>query len=181
MRLYSNRTERLYLNHSEREAFRNEAVQQGQETVLLCLVLFYTGCRLSEALNLRPIDIQQDEGIVAIRSLKKRKAVHIRELPVPACLTERFVDIRGNSDEPMFTFDRTTAWRRVKLVMEVAGIQGIHATPKGLRHSFGMSCAYHGIPITLCQKWMGHADISTTAIYYQIVGKEERELACRLW
>lgn len=57
----------------------------------------------------------------------------------------------------------------------------VSAPPKGLRHFFGVHCAFSNIPISLCQRWMGHADMRTTAIYYQIVGKEEREMAKRMW
>ena len=89
--------------------------------------------------------------------------------------------LRKFPHQPPLSHDRTTGWRRVTDTMVLAGITGIHATPKGLRHSFAMWCAYNAIPITLCQKWMGHANIKTTAIYYQIVGKEEIELAARLW
>jgi len=182
MRLYSTSEERLYLNRSEREMYKKSALQQSEQTRLLCLILFYTGCRISEALNISWSDIQWDEGIIAIRSLKKRDKHHVREVPVPPelimILKSRY---QKRNKHTVFQHDRTTGWRRITETMKTADIIGIHATPKGLRHSFAMWCAYNGIPITLCQKWMGHSDIRTTAIYYQIVGKEEIELAEKLW
>jgi site-specific recombinase XerD len=33
----------------------------------------------------------------------------------------------------------------------------------------------------MLQKWMGHADIRTTAIYANAVGAEELELAGKMW
>ena len=182
MRLYSTRNERLYLNRSERQMYKKVTLKQSHQHKLLCLVLFYTGCRISEALNLNWTDIQWDEGIIAIRSLKKRDKHHVREIPIPKELIKILQRQNGKrNDLSVFQHDRTTGWRRVSETMKIAGIAGVHATPKGLRHSFAMWCAYNGIPITLCQKWMGHADIRTTAIYYQIVGKEEIEMAERLW
>jgi len=179
MSLYSKQSLRLYLNRSEREVFRQLLENLDGEEKFLGLVLFYTGCRVSEALSLTKPDIQVEEGIIAIRSLKKRGVVHVREIPVPKQFAQELS--KGAKQGTLFHMSRTTAWRKITRLMEMAGITGDHATPKGLRHSFGMWCAYNSIPITLCQKWMGHADIRTTAIYYQIVGKEEREMAERMW
>ncbi len=33
----------------------------------------------------------------------------------------------------------------------------------------------------LLQRWLGHADISPTAIYGDVLGPEEREIAARMW
>ena len=58
---------------------------------------------------------------------------------------------------------------------------GIHATPKGLRHGFGLHAIRSGVPINLVQRWLGHASMTTTAIYLQAMGTEEREIAARMW
>ena len=182
MRLYSRRSERLYLNREERHAFRFGAEQARDDVALLCLILLMTGCRLSEALNIRPQDIQSEEGILAITSLKKRSKHHVREIPVPEFLVQRILArIAERGSRRLFSQNRSTAWRQVKAVMREAGIDGKHASPKGLRHSFGVHCAFNNVAMPLCQRWMGHADLRTTAIYYQIVGREEREMASRLW
>ena len=68
---------------------------------------------------------------------------------------------------------RMTAWRRVTEVMAAVGITGPHACPKGLRHGFGVAAVSAGIPLNLAQRWMGHAKLSTTAIYAEAVGDEE--------
>ena len=182
MRLYSTKGERLYLNASERRAFANSAATHDKDTGTLCQMLLLTGCRLSEALNLRLQDIQSPEGIVAIKSLKKRSNDHVRELPLPRCYTLALRSHCGkNSDQLLWQFSRTTAWRRIKLVMRDANITGTRASPKGLRHSFAVQCAFNNVAMPLTQKWMGHSDIATTAIYYQIIGKEERDMAKRNW
>ena len=33
----------------------------------------------------------------------------------------------------------------------------------------------------LVQRWLGHAQLSTTAIYAEAVGQEEQEIAARMW
>jgi site-specific recombinase XerD len=41
--------------------------------------------------------------------------------------------------------------------METAGIAGPKASPKGLRHGFGVACIENGIPLNLVLRWLGHA------------------------
>ena len=65
--------------------------------------------------------------------------------------------------------------------MSSVNITGPQATPKGLRHGFGVHALHSGVPLNLLQKWMGHASISVTAIYGNAVGPEEREIAKRMW
>ena len=78
-------------------------------------------------------------------------------------------------------WSRMTGWRKIKAVMHKAGIDGTRATPKGLRHAFGIACSQKGIQLNMVQKWLGHADIKTTAIYSDAIGQEERNIAQRLW
>jgi integrase/recombinase XerD len=49
--------------------------------------------------------------------------------------------------------------------MSEAGLAGPHASLKGLRHGFGVATVSAGIPLNLVQKWLGHAQLTTTAIY----------------
>lgn len=65
--------------------------------------------------------------------------------------------------------------------MQRAEVNGAHATPKGLRHAFGVACAVNKIPLPIIQKWLGHEHMETTAIYMQATGEEERSLAACLW
>jgi site-specific recombinase XerD len=69
----------------------------------------------------------------------------------------------------------------VKDCMGRAGIIGGMASPKGLRHGFAVACLAEKIPLPTVQKWLGHARMETTAIYLEVSGDEERELAKRLW
>ena len=66
-------------------------------------------------------------------------------------------------------------------MLAAAGIAGTHASPKGLRHALGVNAVGQGIPLNMVQRWMGHAQLSTTAIYAEAVGEEERSIAARMW
>ena len=81
----------------------------------------------------------------------------------------------------LWRFCRMTAWRTVKLVMKLAGIAGPHACPKGLRHGFGVGALQSGVPVTLVQRWMGHARLSTTSIYLDVSGPDEIAFAALFW
>lgn len=66
-------------------------------------------------------------------------------------------------------------------VMVAAELDGPHASPKGLRYGFGVAAVSAGIPLNLVQRWLGHAQLSTTAIYAEAVGAEEKDIASRMW
>ena len=44
-----------------------------------------------------------------------------------------------------------------------------------------MMGSYAHIPLNMLQKWMGHADMKTTAIYANAVDEEEAGLAAKMW
>lgn len=185
--LYSATGLRKYLTRDERERFLSASLSAPRPDVrTLCLTLAYTGCRISEALALTPAAIQTTEGIIAIRSLKKRGLMVVREVPVPPALVIELQRVhRLSSMLPMqrlWPLSRGRAWQLVKEVMQEAAIAtGPHASPKGLRHGFGLHAIRCGVPLNLVQRWLGHASMTTTAIYLQAVGSEEREIAARMW
>jgi site-specific recombinase XerD len=41
--------------------------------------------------------------------------------------------------------------------------------------------AVSGIALNMVQEWLGHAQLTTTAIYVNAVGEEERLIAMRMW
>lgn len=184
--LYTRSGTRKYLTPGERERFIAAACAHPRSDVrLFCLTLAYTGCRISEALALTPASIEAQDGFIALRSLKRRnRAVVIREVPVPLWLLDELAALsrERKAGEPLWGLSRSWAWALVKSVMTVAAVsQGLHATPKGLRHGYGLHAIRSGVPITLVQRWLGHARLTTTAIYLQAMGDEEREIAARMW
>jgi integrase len=105
------------------------------------------------------------EMLAMVHGLKDRKKRTKKDSPSP----------------PLWDFGRTTAWKKVLEVMKAAGVKGPQATPKGLRHGFGVAAIQAGIPLNLLQRWLGHAQLTTTAIYANAVGPEERNIAARMW
>src|SRR6266404_2463711 len=188
--LYDQQGNRKYLTRSERQAFIDAARRATPEIETFCLTLAYTGARISEVLALVPLRIDMSASAIIIESLKKRKRGVYRAVPVPADLLVRLNEIhgleqlRGNvelNQMRIWAWSRTTALTRVKTIMRAAGIVEGPAMPKALRHAFGVGGTQTGVPLNIIQRWLGHADIQTTAIYTDVMGDEERALAERMW
>jgi site-specific recombinase XerD len=85
-------------------------------------------------------------------------------------------------DQPLWSWSRTTAWRRVVAVMKQADIsEGPHRVPKVLRHGYAIHALHKGVPLTMLSKWMGHSILEITAIYTNAVGEEQQAIAARMW
>jgi site-specific recombinase XerD len=59
--------------------------------------------------------------------------------------------------------------------------EGKHRSPKGLRHAYSINAQSKGIPTNMLQKWMGYSAIKTTSIYATVIGKEEADIANKIW
>jgi integrase/recombinase XerD len=185
MRLYDTQGHRLYLTGSERDAFRRAAERTSREVRTYCHTLLYTGCRPSEAMALIANRVDFQAQAITFESRKKRRSGIYRAVPVPVALLDALDLVHGIRDRKtrarLWTWSLKTAYTRVTEVMEAAGIAGPQASPKGLRHGFGVACIEKGIPLNLVQRWLGHAHLATTAIYADAIGEEERGIAARLW
>jgi len=185
--LYAADGHRKYLNQDERLRFSATSSRFGNADPLICSVcetLLWTGCRISEVLALKTSDVHVRERVVVIRTLKQGKQLRFRQIPVPEELVDLLRHVHDHDDPQsrmLWPWHRVTAYHHVKQVMKEARIEGIHACPKGLRHSFGVHCMLCGVSIQSIQRWLGHSDISTTLICTQVVGAEERRIAQRCW
>jgi integrase/recombinase XerD len=191
MQLYDPDGQRMYLTPTERDDFLMAAEDAVREVRTFCAMLAYTGCRISEALALTADRIDVKAGAVVFENLKERRSGVYRPVPVPPAFlgTLKMVhDIRSAQKRKdrgrgvvLWDWSRGTALSRVCEVMDVAGISGPHATPKGLRHGSGIKAVTSGVPLNLLQMWLGHAALSTTAIYADATAPEAKQLAERMW
>lgn len=197
MSLYDGQGNRLYLNAEERTAFLAAAKRRPARDRTICETLHYTGCRPSELIEVTPARIDLSGGTVTIRTLKKRKDTTgaqktvYRAVPVPPDFLDTLNTAHGireaqqsrkRAHSTIWPLSRVRVWQIVKGVMIEAGIPDApHRSPKGLRHGFGINAVVNGIPLHMLQKWMGHAQLSTTTIYADAIGKEEQDIAARMW
>ena len=67
-----------------------------------------------------------------------------------------------------FDGDRRCPWGAGQPQRSAAWLYGVHAV-----------CS--GVQLNMLRKWMGHASINTTSIYANAMGKEELQIADRMW
>ena len=188
--LFDSAGNRKYLTADERVKFEDAAKEAEREVRTFCLMLKNTGCRISEALNVKVRNIDFEAKAVIFETLKQRKKKVFRQVP----LSDAFLDElnlvhnlktkqaqKKTTEEKIWSMSRATASRRIDETMQAAKIKGIHACPKGLRHAFAIAGIQEQIPLNLISKWLGHSSVITTAIYANATGQEERNIAARLW
>lgn len=194
--LFDQKGNRKYLTQEERSGFycsidKALSKPQDREKRTFVLLLYYSGCRISEGLATTFKKVDYSAKGVVFETLKRRKKVH-RFVPLPESFLTKLDDVHrvkdfqagraeGKETDRIWSFSRTTAWKTITRVMATAEISGIQATPKGLRHSFAIKHQLLKTPETMIAQWLGHADTSMMAVYGRAVGAEDRELASKLW
>lgn len=191
MRIFDIEGNRLYCSQEEIRLLLAKAKERDSNLRTLAETLIFTGCRISEALSLTSKSVHRESCQITFNSLKKRRGDLYRSIPVPEkyidtlTVAHKIVERQGSkakSDLPLWTWSRQYAFKIIKELMIDAGIpEGKHRSPKGLRHAFGVNAVVKGVQLNMIMKWMGHADISTTAIYTDAIGKEEAEIAKKMW
>jgi len=156
--LFTINGKRKYLTQEEQMRFLQAASELDRAEVrTFCMTLAYTGCRISEALELTIDRVDLSAKTISLRTLKQRDKIIYRDVPVP----DHFLDALklvhhvqkvqklkgGGTQTPLWNFQRTMAWKHISRVMQSAGITGEHATPKGLRHGFRISVSSVGYDV----------------------------------
>jgi len=137
---------------------------------LMLALMFYTGSRKEETVNIKVADVDFKSRFIKIRGKgNKQRKVPMNEFLYK--LTAEFV--RNNPDEEyLIVSDRgggkltngAVAWR-INAICERAGIKEKSISPHSLRRSFAHELMENGVDGFIIQQAMGHANFSTTEIY----------------
>lgn len=145
-------------------------------------VMYATGLRVSELINLKLNDIHLEMGLLqTLGKGDKERIVPLGEIAIKwvrRYLAEaRPYLTRKNLEEPhLFVnnhgsgLSRQGIWKNLKAIVQKAGIYKT-VTPHTLRHSFATHLLENGADLRTVQELLGHADISTTQIYTHITKK----------
>jgi len=149
-------------------------------------VLYATGVRVSELLELRVTNLDLEEGFCTVFGKgSKERMVPLGEPAMRA--VERYLRQvrpeldRGRGSGVVFLnhrgrpLSRTAIWNLVKTSARQAGIQA-SVSPHTLRHSFATHLLEGGADLAAVQELLGHADISTTQIYTHVDREYLREV-----
>lgn len=142
------------------------AADEGFDRTLLRF-LFYSGARVSEAVNLRWRDVHPIPGGWSVTLYGKGgKTRHVR---LRAGLYDelRAISPYGGPDDRIFPVTRTTAWRIVRRAAHRAGIQK-PVSPHWFRHSHASLRLDAGANIRQVQADLGHSKLETTQIYLHV-------------
>jgi site-specific recombinase XerD len=137
-------------------------------------LLYLTGMRLSEALNLEWEDINFDEGFLVVRNKKDfhTKNYKERHIPIHPKLNEYLEHLKIISKEKVVPYSNNTIW---SLFQKYSKKSGIKVTPHMLRHSFATHLVNKGVSLQVIKEILGHSDYSTTLIYAKVIDEYKRK------
>jgi site-specific recombinase XerD len=149
-------------------------VPTGIRNRALLVMLYRGGLRITEALRLRPKDLDRAAGTVTVLRGKGGKRRTIGLDPGAFAVVERWLDTRAkrriDGRAPVFCTlqgrPAATAYVRALLprLARRAGIEKrVHA--HGLRHTHAAELALEGQPMNLIQAQLGHSSLATTSRY----------------
>lgn len=138
-------------------------------------VVYSTGMRVSEAINLRleDIDLQANEVRCLGRGNRQRKAPLLPRAveALRDYLANARVELMGNiSTDYVFLnpqgtrLTRQAVWLMTRQYAKLGGIDG-DVTPHTLRHSRAAHMLGNGEDVRRVQEWLGHANLATTQMY----------------
>ncbi len=146
-------------------------------------LLYATGMRVSELIDLNLDDIQLGRSIVSCRSGNV-----IRSIPIYSAAKNAIKDYllrvypyySQNDNNALFInmngtrLTRQGFWKIVKHYADELGLK-VEITPHTLRHSFAAHLIENGASVEDVKEMLGHADISSTQIYAQIVNNRFKD------
>ena len=149
-------------------------------------LLYASGLRVSELVNLPLLSLNMREGVLRITGKgDKERLVPFGE--EAGDWLQRYLDTARNellakkNSPSVFVTQRGAAMSRVMfwmLIKKYALLADIHAplSPHTLRHAFATHLLNHGADLRAVQMLLGHADISTTTIYTHVARERLKQL-----
>jgi integrase/recombinase XerD len=149
-------------------------------------VLYATGLRVSELVNLQHGQVNLNQGVIRILGKGNRERLIPLGEEAVRWLTEFEHGPRGEillERQTDFLFptrrgDRMTRqafWHIIKRYARKAGISK-ELSPHTLRHAFATHLLNHGADLRVVQMLLGHSDLSTTQIYTHVARERMKEL-----
>lgn len=137
-------------------------------------LLYATGIRVSELINIRLEDINLELCYVVCQDKSKERIIPFGNSAKKAVNTyierARKVLLKDNESELLFLncsgkqMSRQGFWKIIKNYGEKAGIEE-DITPHTIRHSFALHLVENGANLYAVQEMMGHSVVSTTKMY----------------
>jgi len=145
---------------------------------LIIELLYSTGLRLQELINLKRKDIDFDNNTLVVRKGKgKKDRITIISENIKLDILKYYSQYSFSTDYIFEGRNGKYSKKSVQLVLnKTAKKLGFRIHPHMLRHSFATHLLNSGTDIRLIQKLLGHSDISTTEIYTHITNKDIKNI-----
>ncbi|TFD47179.1 site-specific tyrosine recombinase XerD [Cryobacterium sp. TMT1-2-1] len=162
-----------------------DEVQQLRDKALLEL-LYATGARVSEVINLNVDDVLDEEVVRLTGKGDKQRIVPVgsyARAAMDAYLVRArpLLSVRGKSTPALFLgirgqrVSRQNAWLIIRAAAVRAGLE-IEVSPHTLRHSFATHLLAGGADVRVVQELLGHSSVATTQIYTLVTADTLRDM-----
>ena len=148
-------------------------------------LLYATGIRVSELINLNVTDINLVMNFIRTSNGKKVRIVPMGHAAVEAITHyishARAAMVKSEDEEALFVncsgvrLSRQGFWKIIKHYQQTAGIE-TEITPHILRHSFAAHLIENGADLHSVQEMMGHADIASTQVYSKLMNSHLQDV-----
>ena len=147
-------------------------------------LLYATGIRVSELINLDVSDVNVPMSFVRCKGGKKERIIPMGHQAKDAL--ENYINnvrkymVKDENETALFVncsgarLSRQGFWKLIKYYQHIAGIE-TDITPHTLRHSFAAHLLENGADLHSIQEMMGHADISSTQVYSRMMNSIIKE------
>ena len=172
---YAKRVKKLPFVPSQQEVERLiNAIPHPRHRVI-AMTMYAAGLRISEAVSLRPADIDSKRMMIRVVQGKGRKD---RFVPLSPVLLDQLRQHYRRVHPTNWLFPSRVAGRHIstKMVTRVI-VHARHAighkpvTPHSLRHAFATHLLEAGTDLRTIQVMLGHACLSTTTVYLRVSPK----------
>lgn len=141
-------------------------------------ILYSSGLRVSEVVDLRLGGVELDEGVVLVRGKGSKERLVPLGRPAAVAIDRYLREVRprlstGRGEARVFLsvrgrpMSRQTIWSLVANSAKAVGIERT-VSPHTLRHTFATHLLEGGADLAAVQELLGHVDISTTQIYTHV-------------
>lgn len=177
-----------FINYTEYMNLINTVQKENNEylkirNLLLLEILFDTGLRVSEAVNIKISDIDlKNHSLKVLGKGNKERIVYFGDYAVT--YLEEYLALRKNikskDNEYLFwnkDYQRLTRRGAEYLINTIAkkALLKQRITPHTLRHSFATEMLNNGCDIRSVQELLGHKSLSTTGIYTHVTNEVVRQ------
>lgn len=148
-----------------------------KKSKLIISMLYSSGLRVSELVNLKPTDLNFEQHTGWARRGKGGKdRLFILSEQLGAELAEY---LKKRTNQYLFSAEKPLTTRNIQKIVKLARHKASiskKVTPHTLRHSFATHLLETGTDIRLIQALLGHASLNTTQIYTHVSGEQLKKI-----